>query len=226
MKHKKIGIIGGGRFGMTLAQSLAARDVDVILVDNDWDLVQSLSDSSIRAIRGDGTNPETLKEAGFASCSLAVVAIASSLECSTLATINCKDLGIRTVVAKASSDLHGRVLEKIGADIVVYPDRDRAYRRRLQRCRDGGSQGARGQVDHRGQRPAGLRSHRPGHSPLHFGGQGATRDDHRHGNRDAGGGRPFRRLWPRRQHRQTRRVAETGHLAFGRVTERTVRPGK
>ena len=128
MKHKKIGIIGGGRFGMTLAQSLAARDVDVILVDNDWDLVQSLSDSSIRAIRGDGTNPETLKEAGFASCSLAVVAIASSLECSTLATINCKDLGIRTVVAKVSSDLHGRVLEKIGADIVVYPDRDRAYR--------------------------------------------------------------------------------------------------
>ena len=125
---KKIGIVGGGRFGMTLAQSLAAKGVDVILVDSDWHVVQSLADTTIRAVHGDGSQPDVLREAGFADCDMAVVAISSSLECSTLATINCKDLGVRRVIAKASSDLQGRVLTKIGADIVVYPDRDRAFR--------------------------------------------------------------------------------------------------
>ncbi len=128
MKTKKIGIIGGGRFGMTLAESLAANDVDVTLLDKSWEVIQSLSNSSIHAIHGDGTNPEKLREAGFVDCDVAVIAIASSLESSTLATINCKDLKIRRVIAKASSDLHGRVLERIGADLVVYPDRDRAFR--------------------------------------------------------------------------------------------------
>ena len=125
---KKIGIVGGGRFGMTLAQSLAAKGVDVILVDSDWHVVQSLADTTIRAVHGDGSQPDVLREAGFADCDMAVVAISSSLECSTLATINCKDLGVRRVIAKSSSDLQGRVLTKIGADIVVYPDRDRAFR--------------------------------------------------------------------------------------------------
>ncbi|MGI5869134.1 MAG: potassium channel family protein [Kiritimatiellia bacterium] len=125
---KKIGIIGGGRFGMTLAQSLAEKAVDVTLVDNDWNVVESLAKTTIRAVHGDGSLPATLREAGFIDCDMAVVAISSSLECSTLATINCKDLGIRRVIAKAASDLHGRVLSKIGADIVVYPDRDRAFR--------------------------------------------------------------------------------------------------
>ena len=86
---KKIGIVGGGRFGMTLAQSLAAKGVDVILVDSDWHVVQSLADTTIRAVHGDGSQPDVLREAGFADCDMAVVAISSSLECSTLATINC-----------------------------------------------------------------------------------------------------------------------------------------
>lgn len=128
MKNRKIGIIGGGRFGMTLAEHLSANNVDVVLLDKDWDVIQSLSNSPIRAIQGDGTSPEKLREAGFADCEVAVVAISSSLESSTLATINCKDLKIKRVIAKAASDLHGRVLERIGADLVVYPDRDRAFR--------------------------------------------------------------------------------------------------
>lgn len=128
MKQMKVGIIGGGRFGMTLAESLSANDVDVTLIDREWSVVQSLSQSPIRAINGDATNPDELHEAGFQDCDVAVVAIGSSLESSTLATINCKDFGVKQVIAKASSDLHGRVLERIGADIVVYPDRDRAIR--------------------------------------------------------------------------------------------------
>ena len=128
MKKIKVGIIGGGRFGLTLAESLSANDVDVTLVDRNWHVVQSLAESSIRAVQGDATNPAVLRDAGFADCDIAVVAIGSSLEASTLATINCKDLKIPRVVSKASSSIHGRVLARIGADNVVYPDRDRAFR--------------------------------------------------------------------------------------------------
>ena len=128
MKKTKVGIVGGGRFGMTLAQSLASNGVDVTLVDADWNVVQSLADSPIRALQGDATNPVVLRDADFGSCDIAVVAIGSQLEASTLATINCKDLKIPRVVAKAGSALHGRVLSRVGADNVVYPDRDRAYR--------------------------------------------------------------------------------------------------
>ena len=110
MKNKKIGIIGGGRFGMTLAESLSANDVDVTLLDKSWEVIQSLSNSTIRAIHGDGTNPDKLREAGFADCDVAVIAIASSLESSTLATINCKDLKIRRVIAKAEASAPHEVL--------------------------------------------------------------------------------------------------------------------
>ena len=82
-------------------------------------------------LSGDATGlrvEAVLRDAGFADCDIAIVAIGSSLEASTLATINCKDLKVPRVVAKASSAVHGRILSRIGADNVVYPDRDRAYR--------------------------------------------------------------------------------------------------
>ena len=114
-KKRKIGIVGGGRFGLTLAEALAANGLDVTLVDRDWNIVQGLADSPIRAIQGDAANPGVLRDAGFADCDIAVVAIGSAMEASTLATINCKDLKVPRVVAKASSAVHGRILARIGA---------------------------------------------------------------------------------------------------------------
>ena len=78
MKKTKVGIVGGGRFGMTLAESLASNGVDVTLVDADWNVVQSLADSPIRALQGDATNPAVLRDADFGSCDIAVVAIGSA----------------------------------------------------------------------------------------------------------------------------------------------------
>ncbi len=128
MKKQRIGIIGGGRFGLTLAEALVSNGADVTLLDNDWSVIQGLAESQIRAIQGDATVPGVLRDAGFESVDIAVVAIGSSLENSTLATIHCKDLKIPRVISKASSTIHGRVLSRIGADNVVYPDRDRAWR--------------------------------------------------------------------------------------------------
>ncbi|MGN0890622.1 MAG: potassium channel family protein [Candidatus Spyradenecus sp.] len=125
---KRIGIIGSGRFGDALVQALASQGAEIILMDADRRKIQELSDYVTKAVEGDATNIHALEEAGFASCDTVVVAIGENIEGSVMATVNCKDLGVRTVVAKASSEVHGRVLRRVGADVVIFPNRDRAQR--------------------------------------------------------------------------------------------------
>ncbi len=125
---KRIGIIGSGRFGESLVQALVAQGAEVILMDTDRQKIQELSDYVAKAIEGDATNIHALEEAGIGSCDTVVVAIGENIEGSVMATVNCKDLGVHTVVAKASSEVHGRVLRRVGADVVIFPDRDRAQR--------------------------------------------------------------------------------------------------
>ena len=124
---KRIGIIGAGRFGLALAESLANAGLEVIMIDRNRPAMQTASEF-VNAVQGDATQPHVLEEAGFGECDLVVVAIGSNIEASTMATANCKELGVPNVVAKAASELHGKILRKIGADNVVYPDRDSAHR--------------------------------------------------------------------------------------------------
>ena len=130
---RRIGIIGAGRFGLSLAESLAEAGQEVLLLDRNGSLVQKARDIVEQAVQGDATDARTLDEAGLRECDVAVVAIGSNIEASTLATANCKELGIETVVAKATSELHGKILQKIGADQVIFPDHESAHR--LARCR-------------------------------------------------------------------------------------------
>ena len=125
---RRVGIIGAGRFGMALAQSLAESGTEVLLLDRNGALVQRALEVVSESIQGDATSARILEEAGFAECDVAVVAIGSNIEASTLALANCKDLGIPLVYAKASSELHGKILLKLGADQVIYPDRESAHR--------------------------------------------------------------------------------------------------
>ena len=124
---KRIGIIGAGRFGMALAESLANAGTEVILIDRARPAMQTAMEFAT-ALQGDATQPHVLEEAGFGECDLVVVAIGSNIEASMMATANCKELGVPTLVAKATSELHGKILRRIGADSVVYPDRDSAHR--------------------------------------------------------------------------------------------------
>ena len=124
---KRVGIIGAGRFGMALAESLSNAGKEVILIDRNRPAMQSASEFAT-ALQGDATQPHVLEEAGFGECDLAVIAIGSNIESSMMATANCKELGIPSVVAKATSELHGKILRRIGADSVIYPDRDSAHR--------------------------------------------------------------------------------------------------
>lgn len=124
---KRIGIIGAGRFGMSLAESLSNAGTEVLLMDRNRPAMQNASEFAT-ALQGDATQPHVLEEAGFGECDLVVVAIGSNIEASMMATANCKELGLPNVVAKATSELHGKILRKIGADSVIYPDRDSAHR--------------------------------------------------------------------------------------------------
>lgn len=125
---RRVGIIGAGRFGMALAQSLAESGTEVLLLERNGALVQRALEVVSESVQGDATSARILEEAGFAECDVAVVAIGSNIEASTLALANCKDLGIPLVYAKASSELHGKILLKLGADQVICPDRDSAHR--------------------------------------------------------------------------------------------------
>ncbi len=124
---KRVGIIGAGRFGLALAESLANAGLEVILIDRTRPAMQSASEFAT-ALQGDATQPHVLEEAGFGECDLAVVAIGSNIEASMMVTANCKELGVPNVVSKATSELHGKILRRIGADSVIYPDRDSANR--------------------------------------------------------------------------------------------------
>ena len=124
---KRIGIIGAGRFGMSLAESLSNAGAEVLLIDRNRPEMQQANEFST-AVQGDATQPHVLEEAGFGECDVVVVAIGSNIEASMMATANCKELGVPNVVSKATSELHGKILRRIGADSVVYPDRDSAHR--------------------------------------------------------------------------------------------------
>lgn len=124
---KRIGIIGAGRFGMSLAESLANAGAEVVLIDRNRPAMQQAGEF-VTALQGDATQPHVLEEAGFGECDVVVVAIGSNMEASVMTTANCKELGIPNVVAKATSELHGKILKRIGADTIIYPDRDSAHR--------------------------------------------------------------------------------------------------
>jgi len=126
MKKKKRSfcIIGLGRFGQTLAVNLVKTGHQVLVIDIDDDVVNVMSDVVTNAVVGDPTNEQVLRAAGAAEYDCAVVATAQSINDSILTVLTLKDIGVKQIVARAGSEQHGRVLEKIGADMVVFPEKD------------------------------------------------------------------------------------------------------
>ena len=125
---KRVGIIGAGRFGLSLAEALAETGTEVLLIDRNNARVQGAIKKVTWAVQCDATSANALEAAGISECDTVVVAIGSNIEASMLVTANCRELGIKTVISKATSEIHGKILDKLGADHVVYPDRDSAHR--------------------------------------------------------------------------------------------------
>ncbi|MDO8568974.1 MAG: TrkA family potassium uptake protein [Dehalococcoidales bacterium] len=125
---KQIAVIGLGKFGVNLASALHNGGYDVLAIDKVADIVENIAPNVGQAVRADATNESVLKKLGITNFNVAVVAIGAAIQESVMVTILLKKLGVRHVVARADNELHGSILEKIGADKVVYPERDTALR--------------------------------------------------------------------------------------------------
>ena len=128
MENKQFVVIGMGRFGQSIATCLASLGKDVLVVDEDEDRIADIAPYVTHAVQADATDVKALTALGIGNFDVAVVSIGTNIQASILVTMLCKELGIKFVVAKALSDLHGKVLYKTGADKVVYPERDMGLR--------------------------------------------------------------------------------------------------
>ena len=125
---KSFVVLGIGRFGSSLARTLYKLEHEVLAVDADEDIVQDIADHVTHAVVGDCVDEHTLRSLGVRNFDVAVVAIGGNLQSSILATVVLKDMGVKHIVAKAQSELHAKVLKRVGADKVVFPEYDMGVR--------------------------------------------------------------------------------------------------
>jgi trk system potassium uptake protein len=125
---RQIAVLGLGRFGQAVALELTALGHDVLAVDRDEKVVQSIADEVTHAVQADITDLEALEALGLADFDTAIVAVSESLEASIMATVLLRRLGVHRIIAKAAHDLHGSILEQVGALRVVYPERETGFR--------------------------------------------------------------------------------------------------
>jgi len=125
---KQVAVIGLGRFGSSVARTLAESGCEVLAVDADEARVKAVADEVTDAVRANALEEEALRALGLRNFEVVVVAIGHEVEASILVTVLLKEMGISKIVAKAQDELHGRVLQKVGADMVVFPERDMGVR--------------------------------------------------------------------------------------------------
>jgi trk system potassium uptake protein len=121
-------VIGLGRFGSAAALELMSLGHEVLVVDRDEARVNDLAPDVTHAIQADATDADALRSLGAADFDHAIVAISGEAEPSIFATMALKNLGVQNVIAKAGTALHGAILERVGADRVVYPEREMGTR--------------------------------------------------------------------------------------------------
>lgn len=121
-KNRSYAVIGLGIFGMSVARALAEANNDVMVVDEKEDNIQQLEGLVTYAVKADVTEPGTLEDIGIKSMDVVIVAISENMEASITATFQAKDMGVPYVMAKAMDRLHGKILERVGADEIIYPE--------------------------------------------------------------------------------------------------------
>lgn len=120
-------VIGIGRFGFAIAESLAEKGKDVIVIDKDRRKIELASAFTPDAFVMDELNSDNLREAGVAEADVVIIGIGGKLDTSVLATMTVLKLGVKRVIAKATSQEHGDILRLLGAE-VIYPEHDMAIK--------------------------------------------------------------------------------------------------
>lgn len=128
MKNRQFIVLGLGLFGRSVAEELYENGADVLAVDLDSELVNEIQDHVTHAIQADVTDPDALAQLGVSDFDVAIVTIGSDLKASSVVTMLLKDMGVPVVVVKAQDEMHGRMLQKLGADRIIYAERDMGRR--------------------------------------------------------------------------------------------------
>lgn len=128
MKAKQYLVLGLGRFGMSIAKTLCELGQEVLAVDSDAELVNDIAPHVTQAMQLDATNEDVLATLGVNNFDAAIVSIGQNTRDSILVCVILKELGVPYLIAKANDDLHAKVLRKIGADRVIFPERDMGAR--------------------------------------------------------------------------------------------------
>lgn len=127
-EKKQYLIIGAGRFGLALARQLSVMGCEVLAADNEEERVKTAAPYVTEALQLDATDEDALRSLGVRNFDAVIVSIGDNMRDSILVSLMCKEMGAKYLVAKASDDMHARVLQKIGADRVVFPERDGGVR--------------------------------------------------------------------------------------------------
>ena len=128
MARRQFAVIGLGRFGSAMATTLAELGQDVIGIDGDAERVRQLADTITQAVELDATDERALRSVGIQDIDVAVVSIGENIESSLLVVMQLHELAVKTIVAKAVTPLHGKILEKLGVSRVIFPEREMAVR--------------------------------------------------------------------------------------------------
>lgn len=125
---KQVVVIGLGKFGSSVVETLAKKGYEILAIDVSEEHVQAISEHATHAVQCDATDMRTLTELGVQNMDIAIVSIGEDIESSVLIVMALKELGVKEIIAKAATPLHAKILDKLGATKVVYPERDVAIR--------------------------------------------------------------------------------------------------
>ncbi|SHG24270.1 potassium channel family protein [Ornithinibacillus halophilus] len=125
---REFAVIGLGRFGGSICQELSREGMEVLAIDNDEDKVNEFKNIASHAVIADSTDEASLKELGIKNIDHVIVAIGDNIQASILTTVILTDLGIKKITVKAQNDYHEKILNRIGANTVVHPERDMGKR--------------------------------------------------------------------------------------------------
>ena len=125
---KTYAVFGLGRYGIAVARELVHNGVEVIAVDMDARIVNAAADELPICKCADITDPEVIRQLGISNVDVVIIAMANNLEASVMAVTLCKEIGVKTVIAKSANEMHQKILNRVGADKVVFPENESGIR--------------------------------------------------------------------------------------------------
>ena len=126
--RKTYAVFGLGRYGTAVARELVENGMEVIAVDLDQRIVNAVADELPVCKCADITDPDVIRQLGIGSVDVVIVAMANNLEASVMAVTLCKEIGVETVIAKCANEMHQKILTRVGADKVVFPENESGIR--------------------------------------------------------------------------------------------------